>query len=97
MIDLYHPLTVLSRRMPWSQIEATLAPVFARRDRHGKEVAGSDLPGVTQPFSGAGISAAGHPRLPIRLMAALPYLKYAFNLSGEELVHIEEGCQLQGK
>lgn len=86
MIDLGHPLAVLAARMPWSQIEATLAPVFARRDRHGKQVAGNDLFGVTQEFSGAGLSAAGRPRLPIRLMAALLYLKHAFNLSDEELV-----------
>lgn len=31
-------------------------------------------------------SAAGRPRLPIRLMASLLYLKHAFNLSDEELV-----------
>lgn len=86
MIDLRHPLAVLATRMPWTQIEATLAPVFARRDRHGKLVAGSDLFGLTQEFSGAGLSAAGRPRLPIRLMAALLYLKHAFNLSDEELV-----------
>ncbi|MXS84140.1 transposase [Nitrosomonas oligotropha] len=32
------------------------------------------------------MSAAGRPRLPIRLMASLLYLKHAFNLSDEELV-----------
>ena len=32
------------------------------------------------------VSAAGRPRLPIRLMAALLSLKHAFNLSDEELV-----------
>ena len=35
---------------------------------------------------GGGPSAAGRPRLPIRLMSALLYLNHAFNLSDEELV-----------
>ena len=30
MIDLRRPLAVLANRMPWGQIEAALAPVFAR-------------------------------------------------------------------
>jgi hypothetical protein len=47
---------------------------------------GSDLFGTTLEIAGAGVSAAGRPRLPIRLMAALLYLKHAFNLSDEELV-----------
>ena len=86
MINLRHPLAELAGRTPWSQIEATLAPVFSRRDRHGRLVEGSDLFGMTQGLSSAGMSAAGRPRLPIRLMAALLYLKHAFNLSDQELV-----------
>jgi hypothetical protein len=35
MIDLRHPLAV-STRMPWSDIEAALAPAFAHRDRKGR-------------------------------------------------------------
>ena len=34
MIDPRHPLTVLASRMPWANLEAALAPCFARRDRH---------------------------------------------------------------
>ena len=34
-------------------------------------------------LAGAGVSPAGRPRLPIRLMASLLYLKHAFNLSDE--------------
>lgn len=86
MIDLQHPLAVLANRMPWAQIESALAPAFARKDRRGQAVAGSDLFGTSLQIAGAGISAAGRPRLPIRLMAALLYLKHAFNLSDEELV-----------
>jgi len=49
-------------------------------------IAGSDLFGPTLSVAGAGISAAGRPRLPIRLMVSLLYLKHAFNLSDEALV-----------
>jgi IS5 family transposase len=86
MIDLRHPLVVLSRRIPWSQIETALAPAFARRARDGKRIEGLDLFGPSHQIAGVGVSPAGRPRLPIRLMAALLYLKHAFNLSDEELV-----------
>ncbi|MDP9107886.1 MAG: transposase, partial [Pseudomonadota bacterium] len=86
MIDLRHPLAVLAHRMPWAQIEAALAPAFARLDRPGRALAGCDLFGPTLEIAGTGTTAAGRPRLPIRLMAALLYLKHAFNLSDEELV-----------
>jgi IS5 family transposase len=33
MIDLRHPLAVLANRMPWTSIEATLAPIFEGRAR----------------------------------------------------------------
>lgn len=86
MIDLRHPLAVLAGRMPWSQIEAALAPVFERKNRQGQVVEIDDLFGTTQVIAGAVVSAAGRARLPIRLMASLLYLKHAFNLSDEELV-----------
>ncbi len=86
MIDLRHPLAVLTRRMPWAQIEASLAPVLAHRDRAGHRVEGADLFGPSVAVVGAGVSNAGRPRLPIRLMVSLLYLKHAYNLSDEELV-----------
>ena len=86
MIDLQHPLAILSRRLPWNQIEAALAPAFERRNRAGRVIQGDDLFGLTSQLVGAGASAAGRPRLPIRLMASLLYLKHAFNLSDSELV-----------
>jgi IS5 family transposase len=87
MIDLRHPLAVLSSRMPWAQIEASLAPVFERRDRKGRLVeGGADLFGPSLALAGAGVSNAGRPRLPIRLMVALLYLKHAYNESDESLV-----------
>jgi len=86
MIDLRHPLAVLASRMPWSQIEASLAPVFAHRDRKGRLSEGADMFGPTLAVAGAGISNAGRPRLPIRLMVALLYLKHAYNESDDSLV-----------
>jgi transposase, IS5 family len=44
------------------------------------------LPGVPEVEFGSGPSKAGRPRLPIRLMVSLQYLKNALNLSDEELV-----------
>ena len=42
--------------------------------------------GPTLSVAGAGVSAAGRPRLPIRLMVSLLYLKHAFNESDESVV-----------
>ena len=86
MIDLRHPLAVLAKRVPWSAIEASLAPRLAHRDKRGRLIEGSDLFGPTLQVAGAGVSAAGRPRLPIRLMVSLLNLKHAFNLSDEALV-----------
>jgi IS5 family transposase len=86
MIDMKHPLAVLGRRLPWRQIEAALSPVFARKSRKGQAIAGNDLYGSTLELAGAGVSAAGRPRLPIRLMASLLYLQHTYNLSDEEVV-----------
>jgi transposase, IS5 family len=86
MIDMRHPLVVLASRMPWAEIEAALAPALAHRDRKGRLVEGADLFGSTAQLVSAGVSNAGRPRLPIRLMVSLLYLKHAFDLSDEELV-----------
>lgn len=86
MINLKDPLAVLATRLPWAQIEMSLAPQFAHDDRAGDILKRGDLLGTVQEVVGAGRSAAGRPRLPIRLMASLVYLKHSFNLSDEELV-----------
>jgi transposase, IS5 family len=86
MIDLRHPLAVLANRMPWQEIEASLAHLFARQVRTGKKIEELDLFGATEVIAGAGISNAGRPRLPTRLMVALLYLKHAFNESDEDLI-----------
>jgi transposase, IS5 family len=86
MVDIKHPLVVLSKRLPWGAIEQALAPHFARKARPGLKIAAPDLLGEHEVEFGAGVSPAGRPRLPIRLMVSLQYLKNAFNLSDEELV-----------
>jgi IS5 family transposase len=86
MIDLRHPLVVLGTRMPWQEVEAALAGQFARRVREGQRLEGTDLFGPSTQLVGAGVSKAGRPRLPMRLMISLLYLKHAFNESDEALV-----------
>ena len=86
MINLNDPLAVLASRLPWGQIEASVSATFERQDRAGQVLEGRDLFGPTQMLVGAGRSNAGRPKLAIRLMASLLYLKHAFNLSDEELV-----------
>ena len=86
MIDLRHPLTVLSARLPWASIEAAIAPEPAHQAKPTKRVIGEDLAGVFDGEFGDGISPARLPRLPIRLMVSLLYLKNSFNLSDEKLV-----------
>jgi len=86
MIDLRHPLAVLATRMPWGEIEKTLAPVFAHKAHAGRVVDDADLFGSTLELAGAGPSNAGRPRLSVRLMAALLYLKSAYNESDESVV-----------
>jgi IS5 family transposase len=85
MIDLRHPLAVLANRMPWASIEATLTPMFERRVREGQVSAEVDLFGVTPKLAGSGVSAAGRPRLSIRLMVGLLYLKHAYNESDDSV------------
>lgn len=84
MIDLRHPLAVLATRLPWAALEASLLPLLAHQERAGCAVQGADLFGPTLRIAGGGTSPAGRPRLPIRLMCALLYLKHAFNLSDED-------------
>jgi len=86
MIDLKHPLAVLAGRMPWDQMETALAPAFTRKDRASRAIAESDLFGTPVEIAGDGASPAGRPRLSIRLMASLLYLKHAYNLSDEDVV-----------
>lgn len=86
MIDLRHPLAVLATRLPWQAIEAALAPSLAKAAREACVPSTVDLLGShTGLVIAQGVSPAGRPRLPIRLMVSLLYLKHAFNLSDEAL------------
>ena len=86
MIDMRHTLVVLAGRLPWERIEQALAPKFAHQQRATRQAIIADLLGEHEIEFGGGISNAGRPRLAIRLMASLLYLKNSFNLSDEELV-----------
>ena len=86
MINLNDPLAVLATRLPWNQIETAIAAKFEHQNRVGQVLQSEDMFGTTQAVIGGGRSNAGRPKLPIRLMASLLYLKNSFNLSDEELV-----------
>jgi transposase, IS5 family len=86
MIDLRHPLAVLAKRMPWQELEASLAQRWARQVKAGKKIEDLDLFGSVSGVVGGGTSNAGRPRLPTRLMVALLYLKHAFNESDEDVI-----------
>jgi len=86
MINLNDPLAVLATRLPWKQIESAVAAKFEHQNRSGQVLKSQDMFGTTETLVGAGRSNAGRPKLPIRLMASLLYLKHSFNLSDEELV-----------
>jgi transposase, IS5 family len=86
MIDLAHPLAVLAQRLPWAQIESTLAPLFEHETKPLQSEQVQDLLGEHEIHTGGNVSPAGRPRLPVRLMASLVYLKHSFNLSDEALV-----------
>lgn len=85
MIDLRHPLAVLASRMPWQQIEASVAHLFSRKAHAGVVMPDLDLFGEA-PAPIARQSNAGRPRVPLRTMIALLYLKHAFDLSDEAVV-----------
>ena len=86
MIDLRHPLAVLASRMPWQEIEASLAKQLAREVKKGRNIQEVGLFGSQTAIMGGGVSKAGRPRLTFRLMVSLLYLKHAFNESDESLV-----------
>ena len=58
MIDMRHPLAVLAARLPWTEIEASVAPLLARQARPAKLVISQDLLGVAELEFGAVISPA---------------------------------------
>ena len=85
MIDLRHPLAVLASRMPWQELEARVAHLFVRKAHAGVAMPDLDLFGE-KPQRQASRSNAGRPRVPLRIMISLLYLKHAFNESDEGVV-----------
>ena len=77
---------VLTAQLPRQQIESALTPCFARKARPSSTTVAQDMLREHQVEFGGGISSADRPRIAIRLMASLLYLKNSFNLSDEELV-----------
>lgn len=85
MIDLRHALAVLASRLPWQEIEASVAHLFSRKVKTGKTLPGIDLFGEQVCTTAPGTNA-GRPRVALRTMIALLYLKHAFNESDEAVV-----------
>ncbi len=80
LLPMADPLAVLATRLPWRQIEAAVSVKFEHHHRTGEILKAQDMFGSTETVIGAGRSNAGRPKLPIRLMASLLYLKHSFNL-----------------
>ena len=93
MIDLRHPLAVLSKHLPWDEIEASLSPLFLHKDRAGKRNEEADLFGSSVELAGAGISNAGRPRLMIRF----PALSLCRNKGDSEASISSQGRRLRKK
>jgi len=55
-----HPLAVLATRLPWSEIESSLFPLFVHEDRAGQLIEEADLFGSSVVLAGAGVSNAGY-------------------------------------
>jgi hypothetical protein len=56
LIDLRQPLAVLASRMPWQEIEASLAHKFSRQIRDGKQVEDIGLFGPQRTVCSAVVS-----------------------------------------
>ena len=87
MIDARHPLAVLGDKLPWSKLEASIAPIFAHQPKPVLETeTGFDFAGEFVKSKGGDVGNKGRPRLSLRLMIALTMLKNSFNCSDEDLV-----------
>jgi response regulator of citrate/malate metabolism len=56
MINLRHPLAVLSQKMPWGMLVESLRPVFEHRDRKGRQFFTDDMFGQNLQIAGAGVN-----------------------------------------
>ncbi len=87
MVNPKDPMVILSRQMPWEDIEACLSRFFVRSPQPGRVVAIDDLFGTTAVCQGGGLSPAGRKPLPIRLMASLLYLAHHDHHSDEAVLN----------
>ncbi len=79
-------MVILSREMPWDEIETYLSQFFVRQPKPGPVAEVDDLFGTHTQCLRSEVSPAGRKRLPIRLMASLLYLAYRDNHSDEAVV-----------
>lgn len=86
MNDFRRPVAIVATRMPWGQMEASIAPHLRRKPPAGRHSVTPDLFGTTLQIAGPDLSPAGRLRSPIRLMVSLLYLKHAYGLSDNEVV-----------
>ena len=85
MIDLRHPLAVLALALRGRRWRRPKAQRFARKAREGVALPDLDLFGEAV-VRAARVCNAGRPRVPLRIMISLLYLKHAFNESDQGVV-----------
>ena len=83
MIDLRHPLAVLSSRMPWQQIEASVAHLFVRKARAGVAMPDLDIFGEAPVVIGRKSNAG--PRRPPKVPHLWP--PKLLHPAGGDLMH----------
>lgn len=88
MIDRHPSLVVLTSRLPWQQIEASVAHPRPRKAHAGCAMPDLDLFGEA-PAPVRRPSNAGRPHVRLRTRIALHHLRHASNLSDEALI---QGC-----
>ena len=71
--------------VPWAQIKASLVLLFALQFRTSRAVNDAALFDTTSELVGVVISSAGHPRLLIRLMVSVLFLKHTSNECDESV------------
>jgi IS5 family transposase len=86
MVNPKNPMVILSRQMPWEDIEVYLAQFFVRTPQPGRVVLIDDWFGTNEQCRGGGVSPAGRKPLPIRLMASLLYLAHHDGHSDEAVL-----------
>ena len=86
MVNPKDPMVILSRQIPWEDIEVYLAQFFVRTPQPGRVVMIDDWFGTTEQCRGGGVSPAGRKPLPIWLMASLLFLAHHDGHSDEAVL-----------